>query len=87
MEVLKGGRGSERVRFRTPSQRRQERGDDFELEVVLVAVVVGTALESDLRSQTPLFPPTDIDEIPSLFITLGISFSSPSKTRRLVNSA
>src|SRR3990172_502733 len=40
-----GLRGSQWVLFRTPSQRRQERGDDLELEVVLVTVAVGTALE------------------------------------------
>ncbi len=46
LEIKKEGlRGSQWILFRTPSQRRQERGDDFELEVVLVAVAVGPALE------------------------------------------
>src|SRR6266536_580851 len=40
-----GLRGSQWVLFRTASQRRKERCDDLELEVVLVAVAVGAALE------------------------------------------
>src|SRR6266545_4997506 len=40
-----GLRGSQWVLLRTASQRRKKRCDDLELEVVLVAVAVGAALE------------------------------------------
>src|SRR6266545_1756691 len=40
----KGLRGSQWVLFRAASQRRKERCDDLELEVVLVAVAVGAVL-------------------------------------------
>src|SRR6266540_3864869 len=40
-----GLRGLQWVLFRTASQRRKERCDDLELEVVLVAVAVGPPLE------------------------------------------
>ena len=40
-----GLRGSQWVLFRTPSYGREERRNDLELEIVLVAVAVGAALK------------------------------------------